>query len=137
MGIYEYPVIQAAFILHRNSKIIFHKPISSGRYTPTAELIAGFLTAIAAFTHEIGAGNIEHIVLENVKFVYKIGKQELLYVFAIERDDSVDEAADKLRNVRRVFEEKYAAVLRHALENEADFSDFGKNMDALLNINKG
>ncbi len=136
MEIYEYPVIQAAFIVHKNSKIVFHKPVASGRYTPTAELIAGFLTALAAFTHEIGAGNVEYVVLENVKFVYKIGKYELLYVFAIEGNDSVDEAADKLRNVRRVFEEKYAAVLRHALENEADFSGFGKNLDTILNLNK-
>ncbi len=129
--------MQAAFILHKNSKIIFHQPIASGRYTPTAELIAGFLTALAAFTHEIGAGNLEYLTLENVKFVFKIGRHDLLYVFAIESNDSVEEAADKLRYVRRVFEEKYAAVLRHALENEADFSDFGKNLDALLNLNKG
>ncbi len=129
-------MIQAAFIVHKNSKIILHVPIATGRYTPTAELIAGFLTALAAFTHEIGAGNVEYVVLENVKFVYKIGKYELLYVFAIELIDSVDEAADKLRNVRRVFEEKYAAVLRHALENDADFSDFSKNIDTLLNIKR-
>ncbi len=129
-------MLQAVFIVHKNSKIVFHQPISSGRYTPSAELIAGFLTALAAFTHEIGAGNIEYIVLENVKFVYKVGKHELLYVFAIEANDSVDEAADKLRNVRRVFEEKYAAVLKHALANDADFSGFGKNLDTILNINK-
>lgn len=130
-------MLQAVFIIHKNSKIVFHQPIASGRYTPTAEIIAGFLTALAAFTHEIGAGNVEYVVLENVKFVYKVGKHELLYVFAIEGNDSVDEAADKLRNVRRVFEEKYAAVLKHALENNADFSGFGKNLDAILNINKG
>ncbi|OLS12325.1 MAG: hypothetical protein RBG13Loki_3974 [Promethearchaeota archaeon CR_4] len=128
-------MIQAAFIVHRNSKIIFHQPISSGQYTPTAELIAGFLSAMAALTDEIGAGNIEHVVLGNVKFVYKLGKQDLLYILAVDPNDSVDEAADKLRHVRRVFEEKYAAVLKHALENEADFSGFSKNLDAILKIN--
>jgi hypothetical protein len=129
-------VILAAFIVHRNSKIIFHQPITSGQFAPNAELIAGFLSALAAFTDEIGAGNMDYVALENVKFVYKIGKHELLYVFAIEQGDSVEEAADKLRNVRRVFEEKYAAVLKHALENEADFSGFNKNLETLLNISK-
>ncbi len=129
-------MILAAFIVHKNSKIIFHQPITSGRYTPNAELIAGFLSALAAFTDEIGAGNMDYVALEKVKFVYKTGKHDLLYVFAIEQEDSVEEAADKLRNVRRVFEEKYAAVLKHALENEADFSGFSKNIETLLNIDK-
>ena len=129
-------VIQAAFILHRKSNIIFHQPISSARFTPAAELIAGFLSALAAFTDEIRAGNLEYAVLDNVKFVYKMGKYDLLYVLAIDRNDSVDEASDKLRHVRRVFEEKYAAVLRHALENNADFSGFGKNLETILNIKK-
>ena len=129
-------MIQAVFIIHKNSKIIFHKPISSGRYTPTAELIAGFLGALASFTNEIGAGNLESLILDNVKFVYKIGRYDLLYVFVIEPNDSVDEAADKLRHVRRVFEEKYAPIIRHALENNANFSDFGRNIDNILHINK-
>lgn len=129
-------VIRDLFILHRNAQVLLHVSLVPDNPLVADEPISAFLTALAAFTEEIQAGRIDTIYLNEIKFVYKHGKNSLLYVIEVDKDDANDYVVEILRKIRHSFEEYFGGDLRDGVPEGMNFESFGDSAREIIQLVK-
>ena len=66
-----------------------------------ADLISGFLTAMASFAQEIKGGSMEKMEFGEFQFIYSIDeKLGIKFVLCIDKNDLIDEAKERLNIVK-------------------------------------
>ncbi|HMF31807.1 MAG TPA: hypothetical protein VKK79_10350 [Candidatus Lokiarchaeia archaeon] len=129
-------MIRSLFIVHRNAQILLYLPLSGERPEQSAlEQISAFLTALAAFSEEIGAGHVDTIFLKDTKFTYRHGKHDLLYIIEVDKGDSQVESAEVLTKTCDAFEEQFGVTFQDGLTEGMSFEDFGTSVKEFINSN--
>lgn len=129
-------MIHAVYVIHQLSGVcvLYNK---YGTIEFNEDLIAGFLTALKDFSHEVtgGKGNIKvlDMVVYNIHLVFQGG---VLIAAASDKKDSREIAQNKLEGILQEFLERYNK------KNELDdwsgdvrkFKDFSKFLDEVLEM---
>lgn len=96
------------------------------------DLISGFLTALASFSTEIKGGAIESLVMQDIRFIYSTGKDELLFVFCCDKDDLQEDVQERIHKVKEEFQTMFADQLKDWNGNVTIFRPFDAIIDDLI-----
>ncbi|MHA1715690.1 MAG: Rab family GTPase [Promethearchaeota archaeon] len=98
------------------------------------DLISGFLTALSSFSVEVKGGAIKSLVMEDIRFIYKMGDHETLFVFCCDKDDLEEEVEERIEKVKNKFCEMFADKLKDWNGNLSYFKPFDDVIDDLIAI---
>jgi GTPase SAR1 family protein len=94
-------MIRGAYILRKNDgTILFHRAYSEEKLDEV--LISGFLVAVSRFSSELGSGEIDSIVMKNLKFVYG-AFENIMIVFYVDRADDDQFVREDIRKIASQF----------------------------------
>jgi hypothetical protein len=96
------------------------------------EQISAFLTALAAFTEEIGAGHVDTIFLRETKFMYMHAKHELLFVVEADKDDPPEEIVIILTKIMLTFENQFESKMEIESVTDVQLDDFPESIKEFL-----
>jgi len=94
-------MIRGAYILRRSDgAILFHKAFSEEKLDEV--LISGFLVAVSKFSSELGSGEMDSIVMKNLKFVYG-AFEDTMIIFYVDHDDDDQFVREDIRKIASQF----------------------------------
>jgi hypothetical protein len=96
------------------------------------DLISGFLTALASFSTEVKGGKIESLVMQDIRFIYSVGDNELLYVFCCDKDDLEDEVQGRIEKVKGEFTRMFSDQVKNWNGNVTIFKPFDEIVDDMI-----
>ncbi|MBD3185397.1 hypothetical protein GF325_01105 [Candidatus Bathyarchaeota archaeon] len=96
------------------------------------DLISGFLTALASFSSEVKGGAIESLVMEDIRFIYSLGENDIIFVFCCDKDDLEDEVQERIGKVKDEFYEMFGDQLKKWSGNMSIFRPFDEIVDDLI-----
>jgi len=110
-------------------------PLFSGCYNEeidqNLDLVAGLLSAIFLFAHEVGEGIISSVVLENKKYVYS---QSEGLIFVVCTNDTDDVSTKRvIGQIQTEFIKQYKRIIEQGLTTKRSiFPNFSITLDNLL-----
>ena len=96
------------------------------------DLISGFLTALASFSTEVKGGKIESLVMQDIRFIYSVSDNELLFVFCCDKDDMEDEVQGRIEKVKKEFNQMYSDQIKNWNGNVTIFKPFDEIVDDMI-----
>lgn len=96
------------------------------------DLISGFLTALASFSTEVKGGKIESLVMQDIRFIYSIADNELLFVFCCDKDDMEEEVQGRIEKVKGEFNRMFADQIINWNGNVTIFKPFDEIVDDMI-----
>lgn len=94
-------MIRGAYVLRKNDgTTLFHRAYTEEKLDEV--LISGFLVAVSRFSSELGSGEIDSIVMKNLKFVYG-AFENIMIIFYVDRDDDDQFVREDIRKVASQF----------------------------------
>jgi hypothetical protein len=89
------------------------------------DVIGGFLTGISDFAREIKGGKIEALILGNFNYIFSYSVEyDYMFVIAIEKDDSEDEAKSLVKLMKHEFIKRYKSIFSNWNNEISVFDDF-------------
>lgn len=124
-------MIRGAYILRRNDgTILFHKAYTDEKLDEV--LVSGFLVAVSRFSSELGSGEMDSIVMKNLKFVYGAFEDVMIIVY-VDREDDDQFVREDIRKVANQFLWLYGKELKGMKVVETDrFKQFGTELDKII-----
>nr|MDO8117043.1 ADP-ribosylation factor-like protein [Candidatus Sigynarchaeota archaeon] len=98
------------------------------------DLISGFLTALASFSSEVKGGKIESLVMQDIRFIYSMGNNDLIFVFCCDKDDLEEEVQGRIDKVKSEFLSMFKDQLAGWNGNVTIFKPFDEVVDDLIQI---
>ncbi|HME54201.1 MAG TPA: hypothetical protein VKM55_18390 [Candidatus Lokiarchaeia archaeon] len=96
------------------------------------DLISGFLTALASFSTEVKGGKIESLVMQDIRFIYSVADNELLFVFCCDKDDLEEEVQGRIEKVKGEFNRMFADQVINWNGNVTIFRPFDEIVDDMI-----
>jgi small GTP-binding protein len=124
-------MIRGAYILRRNDgSTLFHKAYSDEKLDEV--LVSGFLVAVSRFSSELGSGEMDSILMKNLKFVYGVF-EEVMIIFYVDREDDDQFIREDIRKVASQFLWLYGEDLKHSKAIDmGKFKAFGPELDKII-----
>ncbi|WXG47325.1 MAG: ADP-ribosylation factor-like protein [Candidatus Atabeyarchaeum deiterrae] len=98
-------MIRGVYILRKSDgAIVFHKAYSQEKLDEV--LVSGFLVAVSRFSSELGSGEMDSIVMKNLKFVYG-AFENIMIIFYVDRDDDDQYVREDIRKIASQFLYQY------------------------------
>jgi hypothetical protein len=98
-------------------------------------LITGFLSAISSFAEEIGAENVESLVMKNMKFVYGLETSTpdpIIFAVCVDREEDSKKIEFVLRKIKDKFMEAHRTDVEEYTGDLSVFKAFNKEMDDII-----
>ncbi|HME51353.1 MAG TPA: hypothetical protein VKM55_03995 [Candidatus Lokiarchaeia archaeon] len=97
-----------------------------------SDLVTGFFYAILAFSNEIAAQDIDHIMLKDIRIQF-YGNDRLIFALATKKDADQETAHQFLHGLAHRFSDRYQLVIdKGRLNSTGVFLDFGRDVEAEL-----
>jgi small GTP-binding protein len=124
-------MIRGAYVLRRNDgATLFHKAYGDEKLDEV--LVSGFLVAVSRFSSELGSGEMDSIVMKNLKFVYGVF-EEVMIIFYVDREDDDQFVREDIRKVASQFLWLYGEELKHLKAIDTNkFKPFGAELDKII-----
>jgi small GTP-binding protein len=103
-------MIHGAYILRRSDgSILFHKAFGDEKLDEV--LVSGFLVAVSKFSSELGSGEMDSIIMKNLKFVYG-AFEDTMIIFYVDHDDDDQFVREDIRKIASQFLWQFAEEVR-------------------------
>jgi GTPase SAR1 family protein len=124
-------MIRGVYILRRSDgAILFHK--SYGTEKLDEVLISGFLVAVSKFSSELGSGELDSIVMRNLKFVYGVFEDTMI-IFYVDREDDDQFVREDIRRIASQFLYQYGEEIRAFRDGDMEkFKKFDPELDKII-----
>jgi signal recognition particle receptor subunit beta len=124
-------MIHGAYVLRRSDgSILFHKAYASEKLDEV--LVSGFLVAVSRFSSELGSGEMDSIIMKNLKFVYG-AFEDTMIIFYVDREDDDQFVREDIRKIASQFLWLYGQELKDMKAIETDkFKQFGPELDKII-----
>jgi signal recognition particle receptor subunit beta len=124
-------MIRGTYVLRKNDgTILFHRAYSQEKLDEV--LTSGFLVAVSRFSSELGSGEIDSIVMKNLKFVYG-AFENIMIIFYVDRDDDDQFVREDIRKVASQFLWQFADEIKELKASDTSkFTTFIPELDKII-----
>jgi GTPase SAR1 family protein len=124
-------MIRGAYVLRKNDGIIlFHRAYSEEKLDDV--LVSGFLVAVSKFSTELGSGEIDSIVMKNLKFVYG-AFENIMIIFYVDHDDDDQFVREDIRKIASQFLWQFGEKIEESRVTDTDkFKTFTPELDRIV-----
>jgi GTPase SAR1 family protein len=124
-------MIRGAYVLRKNDGIIlFHRAYSEEKLDDV--LISGFLVAVSRFSTELGSGEIDSIVMKNLKFVYG-AFESIMIIFYVDHDDDDQFVREDIRKIASQFLWQFGDKIKDQKSGDTEkFKSFASELDRIV-----
>ena len=117
-------------IKKENSICIFHKSFSEEKLDQ--DLFSGFLSGMYSFSEEVTkTGGLEIMELKDMRLLYGLFS-DLIFIFAVTKDEDVDYLRKKIADISKEFIEKYGELLEDWKGDVSIFEPFERDLSLIL-----
>lgn len=124
-------MINAIWIIRKDDSIcIFHQKFHGK--TIDRDLFSGFLSGMYSFSEEVTeTGGIEIMELKDMSLLYGIFS-DLIFIFAVTKDEDVDYLRKKIKDISKIFIDKYDDLLEDWNGEVSIFEPFERDLNLIL-----
>jgi signal recognition particle receptor subunit beta len=124
-------MIRGVYVLRKNDgTILFHRAYSEEKLDEV--LISGFLVAVSRFSSELGSGEIDSIVMKNLKFVYG-AFESIMIIFYVDRDDDDQFVREDIRKIASQFLWQFGEEIKELKASDTNrFKTFVPELDKIV-----
>jgi small GTP-binding protein len=125
------PMIRGVYVLRKNDgTILFHRAYSEEKLDDV--LISGFLVAVSRFSSELGSGELDSIVMKNLKFVYG-AFESIMIIFYVDRDDDDQFVREDIRKIASQFLWQFGEEIKKLKASDTSkFQTFVPELDKIV-----